>query len=181
MNRSPKVAGGFAALTAAATLALVPFLKTHEGLSLKSYLDTAGVYTICYGHAYVAPNLRYTQKQCDDLLETDAGWRMKAVYDLMKYEPHPLVLAAHTSFAFNVGVGGWDKAKKKYTGYKGSNTLLLTNAGDDVGGCNAMANWYKSNGVDCRPRDTGCYGLWVRRQNEIKLCLQGAQYGTGRR
>lgn len=163
MNRKQKIAGGFTAAAAAAMIVVIPFLKEHEGLSLKAYLDAARVWTICYGHAYVSPGLRLSEKQCDALLKSDIIRYMKPVYDAMKYEPSPFVLAAHTSFAYNVGVAG----------YKKSQTLKITNTGDVVGGCKAMANWYKSDGRDCRI-DRKCRGVWNRRQDEIKLCLRGA-------
>ena len=83
----------------------------------------------------------------------------------MKYEPHPVVLAAHSSFAYNVGLPGYARSK----------TLALTNQGDDAGGCRAMGNWYAAGGKDCRQRSSGCYGLWQRRQAEIDLCLQGVK------
>lgn len=173
MNKTTKVAGGFGAAAAAAMVFLIPALKQHEGLSLKDYQDVVGVYTVCYGHAYVKPGTVKTQKECDDLLKSDAYVYMKAVYDAMKYEPHPLVLAAHSDFAYNIGVNG----------YRRSNALKITNTGNALEGCKAMMGWHSlTKGdvtYDCRlPQNLksidGCRGLINRRNEEITMCTAGA-------
>lgn len=164
-NKQKKIAGGFAAVAALAMAALIPSLQSHEGLSLEAYQDVAGVFTVCYGKAYVKPGTRKTQYECDAMLQSDAYAYMRPVYDAMKYQPDPLVLAAHTSFAYNIGIAA----------YKRSQTLAKTNSGDVVGGCKAMMNWYTSGGKDCRIKANKCGGLITRRTDEVNLCLLGAQ------
>lgn len=74
----------------------------------------------------------------------------------IRYPISAPTLAAHTSFAYNIGLAG----------YKRSSTLRLTNQGDVAGGCKAMALWNKADGKVSK-------GLINRRNEEIKLCLSG--------
>ena len=37
--------------------------------------------------------------------------------------------------------------------------------------CNTILDFYNAGGKDCRPRNSGCYGVWLRRQEEHALCL----------
>lgn len=50
---------------------LIPDLKRDEGLRLRAYRDTVGVWTVGYGHAHVAPDTVWTLAQADAALETD--------------------------------------------------------------------------------------------------------------
>lgn len=52
---------------------LIEDLKRDEGLRLKAYEDTQGVWTIGYGHAHVAPGTIWTQGQAEDVLASDAA------------------------------------------------------------------------------------------------------------
>lgn len=153
------------AVISAALLVAVPFIYGKEGDELQAYKDVAGVWTICGGVTGVAPGTTLTAAQCGQLTQSTIGHFMQQVDSLLKVVVTPTTLAAHTSFAYNIGLGG----------YKGSKALTLTNAGNTAAGCLAMANWYTAGGVDCRVRANGCYGVVQRRDDEVKLCLEQIQ------
>lgn len=152
-----------AATIAAAALVAIPFIHDREGDKLESYADVGNVWTICGGvTAGIKPGMRMTQAQCDELTHSTIGQFMSQVAGKLTVEVPAKTLAAHTSFAYNVGLAG----------YAGSKALKLTNAGDLKGGCRAMANWYTAGGRDCRVRSNNCYGVVQRRAAEVKLCLE---------
>lgn len=151
------------AIICAAMLIAIPFISKHEGTSLTSYQDIAGVYTICNGVAHVQPGLTYTPEQCKKLTESKVGEFMEAVANSLTVDVSPQTLAAHTSFAYNIGLSG----------YKKSQTLKLTNVNRLVDGCRAMLNWYTAGGKDCRIHSNNCYGVYSRRMDEMNLCLKG--------
>lgn len=153
-----------AGVIATALLAAIPFITDREGESLESYQDVVGVWTICNGETHgVKPGDRRTQDECRQLTQSRVGQFMTAVAQNLTVEVSSSTLAAHTSFAYNIGLSG----------YAGSKALKLTNAGDPKAGCLAMGNWYTAGGRDCRIRANNCYGLVQRRNDEIKLCLSG--------
>lgn len=139
------------------------FIPEHEGNSLKAYADVAGVWTICGGVANVSPDLTLTEKQCKDLTGSTIGKFMVNVAALSPSDIRPQTLAAYTSFAYNIGIGGFER----------SSTLRLANAGDIRGSCEAMLKWYIAGGKDCRIRQNNCYGVYQRRLDERDLCLKG--------
>lgn len=159
-----RIVGGVSASALAVTVAiLIPWLKKDEGLSLTAYEDVAGVWTGCYGHAYVQPGQSWTEEQCNAILEADTMAHLLPVIAQLRVPLSPKTLAAHAHFAFNIGVGAYAKSK----------TLKLTNDGDLAAGCRAMGNWFTAAGKDCRIRRNGCYGLINRRNDEISTCLAG--------
>lgn len=146
---------------AAALLIAIPFIADREGESLVAYQDVGKVWTICNGETEgVRPSDRMTPEQCRALTQSRVGQFMGKVDALLQPDVPPATLAAHTSFAYNVGINGYAK----------SQTLKLSNTGDIMAGCDAMMNWYTAGGRDCRVRGNGCYGLVLRRQDEVKLC-----------
>lgn len=153
-----------AATIALATLVAIPFIHDREGDKLESYEDVVGVWTICGGVTTgITPGVKMTQAQCDELTHSTIGKFMTQVASKIAVDVTPKTLAAHTSFAYNIGVSGYGSSK----------ALKLTNAGDLADGCRAMGNWYTAGGRDCRVRANNCYGVVARRNDEIKLCLEG--------
>lgn len=149
---------------AAALVMAVPFIIPREGESLVAYKDVAGVWTICHGETFrVNPGDKLTKKDCDALSQSRIGMFMLQIAPLIEVDLPPETLAAHTSFAYNIGVEG----------YKRSTALRKTNLGDIRGGCSAMLNWTKAGGRECSIRTNNCYGLYLRRQDEVKLCISG--------
>ena len=165
-----KLGGG---VIAAALMVMIPFTGDREGLSLQAYKDVVGVWTICNGETLgVKKGDVMTKEQCRTLLKSRAGQFMQAVADKITYPITAKTLAAHSDFAYNVGVGGYSTSK----------ALALTNAGRVAEGCTAMYNWkyltIKNVKYDCsRPQNIqniqGCRGLMNRRTDEVSLCLQG--------
>jgi len=159
-TKSRIVGGGIAA----AMLLAVPFIVDREGESLESYRDVVGVWTICNGETLgVRAGQRKTREECSQLTNSRVGQFMTQVYGLIAVEVPPETLAAHTSFAYNIGLAGYARSK----------ALEETNEGNIAAGCLAMANWYTAGGKDCRIKSNGCYGLINRRNDEIELCLSG--------
>jgi len=154
-----------AATITAALLIACPFIGSHEGDRLSSYQDVVGVYTVCEGITgkAVRAGERFSQAQCDALDKSEIGQFLNQVVSLLKVNVSPSLLAAHTSFAYNVGIDG----------YRRSKTLSLTNSGRMASGCKAMGNWVTAGGRDCTILANGCYGVVNRRMDEIKLCLSG--------
>lgn len=166
VTKKAAIGGG---LIAAALLIASPFIGDHEGDRLESYEDVAGVWTICEGITgpNITPGVKMTEEQCAALNKSEIGQFMTKVAQHLTVTLSAETLAAHTSFAYNVGI----------TGYISSKALKDTNAGKIAKGCKDMGNWYTAGGIDCRTRDSGCYGLVARRNDEIKLCLSGIQQG----
>lgn len=161
MGNKAKVGGG---LFAAAAMLAIPFITDHEGESLTAYQDVVGVYTICNGETSgVKPGDRKTLEECRALTQSRVGQFMQQVATKISVPVKPATLAAHTSFAYNIGIAG----------YARSTTLALTNRGDIAGGCLAMKRWNKAGGRDCTIKANGCYGLIKRRDDEVNLCLMG--------
>lgn len=82
----------------------VEFIKSCEGCSLKAYIDTAGVRTIGYGHAYWEGEVIISEEKASELLKSDlkkfesAVEKFNAKYNWTQNEFDALV-----SFAFNLG------------------------------------------------------------------------------
>ncbi|MGE0383071.1 MAG: lysozyme [Hyphomicrobium sp.] len=155
-----------AAVIAAALVAAIPFIVDREGESLQAYKDSVGVWTICHGETFgVNPEDKLSKKQCDLLTQSRIGMFMFQVTSLLTVPLSPETLAAHTSFAYNIGLEG----------YARSSTRRLTNQGDLKNGCLAMMKWITAGGKDCSVRANNCYGLYKRRQDEVALCLSGVK------
>lgn len=157
-NKALKV-GGPAALALAAMVAIVP---VWEGRSLVPYKDVRGIETVCDGETEVEMR-RYTPAECDAILQR----RLKYFRDLVrKRNPrlvnYPLTWAAHGSFAYNAGVGAYNK----------SSIAKLFEQGSYEASCKAIGKYKFAGGKVYR-------GLVLRRNGddarlgEIELCLQG--------
>ena len=89
---------------------LIDAIKKFEGCVLSAYQDTAGVWTIGYGHTRgVKPGDRITQYQADRFLADDlaeyeeAASRVKHVSTQGKFD-------AITDFMYNCGVGAFNNS-----------------------------------------------------------------------
>lgn len=162
-----------AATGSAALVILVGALKHHEGIKTDAYQDVVGVWTICYGETKgVYKGMSLTEKECDQLLKSRAKGFMDGVQDILRVKLSPDTLAAHTHFAYNIGLGGYTR----------STVRRLTNDGDIEGGCHAMMRWnvltIKGVRYNCsKPENlkniNGCRGIMNRREFERDLCLSG--------
>lgn len=135
-------------------------IKQFEGLRLKAYQDSAGVWTIGYGHTSTArPNMVITEHKAHQLLAQDV-WRFeRCVNELVQAPLTQNQFDALVSFAFNIGCGAL-----------GRSTLLrkLNNAGtsrEEV--ASEFHRWVYAGGRRLR-------GLERRREAEAELFLTGA-------
>lgn len=152
-----------AALVAAMVAVATPFVATWEGKSNSPYNDVVGVRTVCYGETRVQMRT-YTDAECRALLQKGLQEFGASVAALSPgIETSPYEWAAHTSFAYNVGVGS----------YAGGSVRKLFNAGDRVGACRFMRSYKFAGGKIVN-------GLVYRREGkdvrigEYELCLVGA-------
>ncbi|WP_079907808.1 lysozyme [Salmonella enterica] len=160
MALRPKIkmllAGGASAVAIAAAL-----LGGHDGLEGRRYIpyrDVTGVLTVCDGHTGkdIIPGKRYTDAECDALLDKDLK-RVKAQVDpLIKVSIPESERAAFYSFAYNVGTGAFAR----------STLLKKLNAGDHAGACNELKRWTYAGGRQWK-------GLVTRREIEHEVCAWG--------
>lgn len=156
-----KKTGKKAALAAgvAATLA-APLTAHFEGLRLRSYLDPVGIPTICYGETEgVELGQVLSKPECDKMLTARLGWFSAEVYAASARDIPPETHAALTSFAYNVGIGAFNK----------STLLRRLNAGDTAGACDELMRWVFAGGKKLT-------GLVKRRGAERELCLKGISF-----
>ncbi|EIF0347749.1 lysozyme [Salmonella enterica] len=150
------ITGGAGAVAIAAAM-----LGGHDGLEGRRYIpyrDVAGVLTICDGHTGkdIIPGKRYTDAECDALLEKDLK-RVKAQVDpLIKVSIPESERAAFYSFAYNVGTGAFAR----------STLLKKLNTGDHAGACNELKRWTYAGGRQWK-------GLVTRREIEREVCAWG--------
>ena len=164
MANARKSAGYAAAL--AAMLAIAgPFVSGWEGKRNTPYRDVVGVLTVCYGETrMIDPNKRYTDDECArQLQEGLAEFGGKVADRNPEITTSRFEWAAHTSFAYNIGL----------TGYSRSSIARQFEAGDRVGACRAMQKYKYAGG-------RVILGLVYRREGhlerigEYELCLAGA-------
>jgi lysozyme len=79
--------------------------KRSEGLELKAYADSGGVWTIGYGHTGpdVHAGLTITQAEADQLLESDVAGAVTAVNRLVTSAINQNQFDALVDFTFNLG------------------------------------------------------------------------------
>ena len=153
MSLRNRIIGG---ALATSMLIATPFIAKHEGLRNLAYFDQVKKPTICYGStAGVRMGDYKTTKECDALLQKEVEQFMRDVDALILIPVKPNVLAALTSWAYNVGM----------TNVKSSTLLKKLNAGDIAGACRELPRWVYAKGKKLN-------GLVKRRQEEMELCLQ---------
>ncbi len=109
-------------------------LKSREGVRLKAYLDSVGVWTIGYGHTKgVKKGDVITQAQADAFLEQDIDSHAKPILDAVKVPLAEHEADALVSVAFNIGVGG----------FKGSTFLKRLNEGNRASCAANIMLWNK--------------------------------------
>ncbi len=135
-------------------------IKSFEGLELRAYQDSVGVWTIGYGHTsaagppQVTPGMTITEAQAEQILRTDLGIFERGVQGALRVNTTSDQFSAMVSFAFNVGLGA----------YRDSTLLRKHNSGDFQGAANEFLRWVYAGG-QVLP------GLERRRQAERALYL----------
>jgi lysozyme len=125
-----------------------------EGLRLTAYQDSAGVWTIGYGHTGldVHSDLTITEEQAGALLLQDTASAVAAVNRLVTVPLTQNQFDALVDFVFDVGAGH----------FKSSTLLRDLNAGNIVAAAEQFARWDRAGGVEVA-------GLLRRREAEAAL------------
>ena len=147
-------------------------IKQFEGLRLKAYRDSAGTWTIGYGHT--GPNVQggeeITAERAEQLLVRDISWATDTVRRALRVSVTEEQRAALISLTFNIGSGG----------FLSSTVLRRLNAGNYEGAADAILLWNKITRNGVKERDQG---LANRRERERMLFLRGTvtvpETGTG--
>lgn len=132
-------------------------IKYFEGLRLKAYKDTGGVWTIGYGHTKgVKKGMVITEEEAEEFLRQDLLEAEKAVNRLVPYGLAQHQFDALVSLVFNIGTGA----------FKNSTLLRMMILGDILGASKQFGRWVYDNGERLK-------GLIERREAERKLFLIG--------
>lgn len=149
--------GGTGALAAAAVLAILPVWEGKENVP---YFDSVKVKTVCYGETKVEMR-RYSDHECIVMLDGRAKQFQAAVLKVNPGLSHdPYIWAAHTAFAYNVGVGT----------YANGSVAKLYRIGRKQESCKAIAKYKYAGGKVLRGLELRRIGDNVR-LGEVELCL----------
>ncbi len=139
-------------------------VKAFEGLRVEAYQDSAGVWTIGYGHSSkageprVTPGLRITEAEAETILRRDLDRFEAEVARLVTVPLTDNEFAALTSLCFNIGAAA----------FAGSTCLKRLNSGDRKGAAEALTWWNKAT---VRGKKVRMGGLVRRRAAEKALFL----------
>jgi lysozyme len=133
--------------------------KGFEGLRLTAYQDTAGVWTIGYGHTgpEVVEGLVWTQAQCDAALLQDVADAVECVNAAVTVTITQDEFDALVDFTFNEGRGH----------FLGSTLLKDLNAGNFAGAAAQFGAWIYAGGAKSS-------GLLRRRDAEEQLFVRAS-------
>lgn len=114
------------------------FIKESEGLRLKSYQDSGGVWTIGYGTTIidgipVGADQEITKEDAEEYLKTDVHKFEKGVAELLDTQINENQFSACVSLAYNIGLGG----------FRGSSVRRCINDMDMPGAAKAFLLWDK--------------------------------------
>lgn len=151
--------GGVSALALAAALALIP---AWEGKKNDPYFDSVRIETVCFGETKVQMR-HYSDAECNAMLAKRVKEFQAAV---LKWNPRlkddPYQLAAHTSFAYNLGM-------RTYYNSSVSKLYRLGNAYEPQA-CRAIGKYKMAGGKPLPGLVARRNGDWVR-IGEIEVCL----------
>jgi lysozyme len=123
-------------------------LHEREGLRLKAYKDSVGVWTIGLGHTSsagpprVVQSLIITEAQAEEIFRRDAQTFRDEVIHLVKVPLEQHQFDALASLVFNIGSGHFKK----------STVLRKLNAKDYAGAAEAFLMWNKPPEIKSRRR-----------------------------
>ena len=138
----------------------IELIKRFEGLELKAYQDSVGVWTIGYGWTQpvdgkkICPGMVIDQATADRLLKCGVVQYEQGVNQLVKVKITQGQFDALVSFAYNLGIRSLST----------STLLQKLNAGDKQGAANEFGRWVNAGGVKLN-------GLVTRRAAERELFL----------
>lgn len=138
----------------------IELIKRFEGLELKAYQDSVGVWTIGYGWTQpvdgkkICPGMVIDQATADRLLKCGVVQYEQGVNQLVKVKITQGQFDALVSFAYNLGLRSLST----------STLLQKMNTGDKQGAANEFGRWVNAGGVKLN-------GLVMRRAAERELFL----------
>ncbi|MFW6685997.1 lysozyme [Serratia marcescens] len=138
----------------------IELIKRFEGLRLKAYQDSVGVWTIGYGWTQpvdgkkVGPGMQIVQATADRLLKCGVVQYEQGVNLLVKVKITQSQFDALVSFAYNLGLRSLST----------STLLKKLNAGDKQGAADEFGKWVNAGGKRLD-------GLVVRRAAEREMFL----------
>lgn len=100
------------AMTGGAVAIAAVLVQWNEGIRHKPYKDGGDVLTVCYGHTGegVIPSKRYTDEECQALLDSDLKAAMAVVETHVTVPLTEMQKAALASFVYNVGRGAFARS-----------------------------------------------------------------------
>jgi len=134
-------------------------LKDFEGLRLRAYKDSAGIWTVGYGHT-TDKNLTVTalteinEQEAERLLRLDVREAEDAVNKLVKVPLNQFQFDALGSFTYNIGITQFEK----------STLLRKLNAGDYESVPGELIKWTKAGGKTVKGlvnRRAAEAGMWA--------------------
>lgn len=112
-------------------------VKYFEGMKLRAYKDSGGVWTIGIGHTRTAKaGMTITEDEAFDLLREDIKEAERGVRQLVNISLYQHQYDALVSFVFNLGVGNFGK----------STLLTVVNDENHVQVPNELNRWVYDNG-----------------------------------
>ncbi|HFZ1900062.1 TPA: lysozyme [Serratia marcescens] len=138
----------------------IELIKRFEGLELKAYPDSVGVWTIGYGWTQavdgkkIAPGMRIDQATADRLLKCGVVQYEQGVNQLVKVRITQGQFDALVSFAYNLGLRSLST----------STLLRKLNDGDKQGAADEFGRWVNAGGKRLD-------GLVTRRAAERRMFL----------
>ena len=117
-------------------------IKRFEGFRAAAYRDATGVWTIGYGHTSMAGEPRVTSRtvisrnEATIILARDINTFAEGVVKALKVKVNDNQFSALVSFAYNVGLGNFQK----------SSVLATVNAQDFVAVGHRLSLWNKAGG-----------------------------------
>jgi lysozyme len=144
-------------------------ITEREGLRLKAYQDSVGIWTIGVGHTSAAgpptvvKGMKITAALADQILTRDLAIFEKAVNEAVTVPLSQNEFDALVSFAFNVGAGAFQK----------STLLKELNGGHRYGAANEFLKWDK---ITVNGKKKVLKGLTIRRKAEREQFLSKADH-----
>lgn len=166
---------GVAAFLSVATAIGAPVTMYKEGVRLTPYYDSVGKLTWCVGETEKGYKKKFTFEECGVLYTARYGYystRTQLMYNSKAaHVVTPKMHAAFTDMSYNVGIGR----------VSSSTMIKRLNAGDARGACDAILLYKYAGGFDCStPGNKVCAGVWTRRVEMHKMCLEGVDDTTHR-
>jgi GH24 family phage-related lysozyme (muramidase) len=148
-------------LGASVAAMLIAFTVSFEGTSLEPYSDPAGKMTVCIGETNTEMR-NYTLAECKAMLATSLSSYVQEIKDMT---PGFDSLTdgqkiAVVDFVYNLGADRYKNStiRKRYS------EKAFPQA------CDEFLRWKIVSKKDCSVKTNNCYGIWLRRQNEAKMC-----------